>query len=314
MELTQLKYFQKIARTQSITQAALELNISQPTLSQSLRRLESSLGYPLFEHVPGRKLQLNKAGLLFLEQVNRALSELDQGVNAVREYCSISHAQVSLATAVQDLCSEIILSFYQKEPNVRISQRLVKILALPKLLVDEKIDFALSPCPLNEFDPRVEAIPLFTEEFFAIVGRNHPFYGRKTIHVRELIGQRFICNCSESDLGFLRKIVKPDATTGELNVLLQSNEPFMIKQMVECSNGVAFMPGRVVLRRFEDGDSLMQAPIRIVGYDQMVPTCICKKKNRPLSGVAADLYQHTVDYLTREDELMNYFIQKYFSD
>lgn len=314
MELTQLKYFQTVARLQSITRAALELSVSQPTVSQSLHRLENSLGYPLFIHTPGKRLQLNAAGRIFLEKVDRALAELEQGVSLVRECSSISHAQVSLGTAIQELCTEIVLSFYKKQPGVRVAQRLVEINDLPEMLISEEIDFALAPCPLDECDARIESRPLYTEEFFAIVGWDHPFRDRKVIDVSELIGQRFICNFSESDLEFLRKLVQPDAVTGELDVMLQSNEPLVVKRMVECGGGVAFMPGRVVLRRLETGDPIMQKPIRITGHDQNTPTCICKKKNRTLEGAAAGLYQHVIDYCANENELMEYFLQNYFTE
>ena len=78
MELTQLRYFQKVARTKRITKAAQDLYISQPTLSQSLSRLESSLGCPLFTHQPGKRMQLNESGELFLKTVDRLFEELEQ--------------------------------------------------------------------------------------------------------------------------------------------------------------------------------------------------------------------------------------------
>ncbi len=49
MELLQLQYFQVIARTQNISAAAEQLHISQPSLSQILKRLEQEVGAPLFD-------------------------------------------------------------------------------------------------------------------------------------------------------------------------------------------------------------------------------------------------------------------------
>lgn len=48
MELLQLKYFQTIAKTQHISKAAEILHIAQPSLSQTLKRLESEVGTELF--------------------------------------------------------------------------------------------------------------------------------------------------------------------------------------------------------------------------------------------------------------------------
>lgn len=49
MELLHLSYFQTIARLESLTQAADVLHVSQPSLSKILKRLETELGYPLFD-------------------------------------------------------------------------------------------------------------------------------------------------------------------------------------------------------------------------------------------------------------------------
>ena len=75
MDLTQLEYFRVVARYENITRAAKDLYVSQPTLSQSIARLESSLGIELFDRVNG-KLHLNDAGRMFLERVNNAFFEL----------------------------------------------------------------------------------------------------------------------------------------------------------------------------------------------------------------------------------------------
>ena len=49
MELLQLQYFAEVARLESFTKAAQSLHISQPALSQTVKRLENELGVKLFE-------------------------------------------------------------------------------------------------------------------------------------------------------------------------------------------------------------------------------------------------------------------------
>lgn len=70
MELIHLKYFQTIARLESVTQAAAELHVSQPALSKILARLEQELGQSLFDR-QNRCMRLNAAGKLFLQHVQR---------------------------------------------------------------------------------------------------------------------------------------------------------------------------------------------------------------------------------------------------
>lgn len=48
MNLLQLKYFQEVARLEHMTKAAESLNVSQPSISNTISRLEKELGVPLF--------------------------------------------------------------------------------------------------------------------------------------------------------------------------------------------------------------------------------------------------------------------------
>ena len=75
MTLTQLTYFQTVARCQHFRLAASELNISQPSLSRSIANLEEELGIVLFER-HGRNVTLTRYGRLFLSHADRILSEV----------------------------------------------------------------------------------------------------------------------------------------------------------------------------------------------------------------------------------------------
>ena len=67
MQLHQLKYFVAVVKTGSITKAAEQCFISQPSISQQLAKLEESIGRKLFSRVKG-KLILTDPGHIFYEQ------------------------------------------------------------------------------------------------------------------------------------------------------------------------------------------------------------------------------------------------------
>ena len=75
MNLNQLYYFKTVAKLQHFRNAADELNISQPSLSQAISNLENELGTYLFER-HGRNVKLTKYGKLYLEYVEEALNTL----------------------------------------------------------------------------------------------------------------------------------------------------------------------------------------------------------------------------------------------
>lgn len=83
MELLQLKYFAEIARLGSVTKAANELHVSQPSLSQTMRRLECELGVKLFEK-EGRMLKLTVQGQKFYSRVSIALQDIANAASELK--------------------------------------------------------------------------------------------------------------------------------------------------------------------------------------------------------------------------------------
>ena len=84
MNLSQLRYFRKLAQVQHFTKAAEELYITQPALSNSIKQLENELGIPLFEQ-QGRNVRLTKYGKEFNTYVCEGLDVIDKGVQIAQE-------------------------------------------------------------------------------------------------------------------------------------------------------------------------------------------------------------------------------------
>lgn len=82
LTLHQLRIFWAVAHSATLTAAAKQLGITQPSLSQQLARMEQSVGTPLF-HRRSNAMELTEAGAFLLpraEQVLRAMQEVDDGL------------------------------------------------------------------------------------------------------------------------------------------------------------------------------------------------------------------------------------------
>src|SRR4029078_1166556 len=82
MEIHQLRYFVAVAEEGSFSRAAAKVRVSQPSLSQQIRKLEAEMGQPLFDRL-SRSVVLNEAGrcliayarTIVLTEAGRGLSE-----------------------------------------------------------------------------------------------------------------------------------------------------------------------------------------------------------------------------------------------
>ena len=85
MEITQLKYFYTLAQNQHVTRTAEQLHISQPSLTQSIRRLENELNVKLFKS-NGRSIVLTDCGKYLqtkLEPLLKTLNEIPEEIRTL---------------------------------------------------------------------------------------------------------------------------------------------------------------------------------------------------------------------------------------
>ena len=120
MELLQLKYFYKIANSRTLTQAADELNVSQPSLSRMISRLEDEFEMEFFDR-NGRNITLNKNGEVFLHYCTQIMNSLDEMRTDLSELKKRKDLQVSVGFySMSSMLIDIIGNFRRLYPNIQI--------------------------------------------------------------------------------------------------------------------------------------------------------------------------------------------------
>ena len=102
IELRHLRYFIAVAQELHFGRAAIRLNLSQPPLSQQIRRLEELLGYPLFVRT-SRAVKLTSAGAVFLERAQRTLLKMDEDLQATRSVARGEAGSLTVGFIVQGI-------------------------------------------------------------------------------------------------------------------------------------------------------------------------------------------------------------------
>src|SRR5918999_1287139 len=94
--MTQLRSFLAVAETGSVTAAADELYVTQPSVSAAVSALSKELGVELTERL-GRSVELSAAGKAFAPFAAHVIGLLDQGGRAAREAAGAAARQLRIA-------------------------------------------------------------------------------------------------------------------------------------------------------------------------------------------------------------------------
>lgn len=239
MDILQLKYFQKVAQLEHMTNAARELNIVQPSLSMTIARLEEDLGVPLFDR-QGRQIKLNAYGRAFLKKVNSALLLLEEGRREITDMAGLERGSVSFAATTLSRFSNLLGEFISQYPhtNFRIIQSSTEEEKL-KLLQEGDIDFYFSYRSFEKSE--IRSLPILTEEIMLAVPPNHRLADKQRIRLEEVAEDSFIS--LKSGYGFRDITDKYCKKAGFIpNIICESDEPAALGRLVNTGLGVSFMP------------------------------------------------------------------------
>lgn len=187
MELTQLKYFSTLADYLSFTEAAKALFITQSTLSLSIKQLEDELGTLLFDRV-GKRIYLTDAGKIFLEYVRKAITEINNGVELLKEkqHIYVGTVRVGVIYSSSVVLNACILKFTKNYPRVQLSIFYShSILELVELINANKLDFAVTYKPAN-IPPLIEVKEFNSPPLCIVAHKNHPVSVRKYFSLEDI--------------------------------------------------------------------------------------------------------------------------------
>lgn len=96
MTLHQLRIFWAVAHAETLTKAAKQLGLTQPSLSQQLSKLETTLGARLFDRTPGA-MSLTDAGVFLLRKAENILGNVTEASEGLRQFSEGSRSTIRIA-------------------------------------------------------------------------------------------------------------------------------------------------------------------------------------------------------------------------
>lgn len=185
-----------IVRFGSITAAAKALYITQPTLSQTLKQIETQLGEPIF--VRGRSpMELTPAGELYVQAARRIIqieTQLDEAISSLHgKQEGILHLGIPEGRSCE-LLPQILPDYRAAYPDIRIEVISSSSSRLEQMLVDHEIDLALLLGETRR--PELSYRLIGSEEIVLLAGRKTALAQRipsgSTITLAEAASERFV--------------------------------------------------------------------------------------------------------------------------
>jgi LysR family transcriptional regulator, cyn operon transcriptional activator len=188
MELRQLRTFLAVAETHHFGRAARTLHISQPAVSQQIRKLEEELGTPLFER-RGRGARLLQAGETFRAYASRALEDVHAGQRALGALRSLEMGDLRLAyipSLTTDLVVPAVAAMLGKHPGLRLIAVDGVARRIERLVAEGRADVGLGFAPSRE--PEVEAEAVLERRLVLVAPRRHPLMRQARVAAKKLDG------------------------------------------------------------------------------------------------------------------------------
>ncbi|MEO5876636.1 MAG: LysR substrate-binding domain-containing protein [Streptosporangiaceae bacterium] len=184
-----LRAFLVVAEEEHVGRAAQRLLISQPSLSQDVRRLERAAGVELFSR-SRRGVELTPAGRIFADEVRQALDLIELGADQARRTAAAERPRVSLAytpSLGNRLLRLLLPELERRCPDLEIEERELDTGEVGPAVVSGRFDLGLAHCPARA--PGLRQVVLAEEPLVAALGSGHRLARRgEPVAIAELAG------------------------------------------------------------------------------------------------------------------------------
>ncbi|NKB43287.1 MAG: LysR family transcriptional regulator [Alphaproteobacteria bacterium] len=264
MDFNQVKYFLALAETLNFTRAAEQCNVSQPALTQGIKRLEDELGGPLITR-DGRYTQLTVLGHSLhshFEQINRTRHLVSK---TAKEVVSGEVAELNIGimcTIGPRVLGGLFNVFQKQHPMTSVIFHDVIPEVIPNLLLTGALDgvFCSRRGPAH---PEIRYHELFEETVGVAFAEDHPYTAKKSVSLSEIGTQPYIdrlhCEFRQSAIDYYSEHKL------DLNVVFSSERDDWIEGLVKSGAGITVIPQHSIM-----GPGLVFKPITEPGHSRTI--------------------------------------------
>jgi DNA-binding transcriptional LysR family regulator len=239
MELRQLEYFAAVARHRHFTRAAESLYVTQPALSQQIRRLEAELGLALLRRT-SHGVELTAAGSDLLVHAEAVLAEVASARADMDRHTGATRGVVRVASTAADAprLPEALADFHGDHPGIQIGLRQGSAAEVIALVQAGTVDVAV--LALTEEPTGVKVHPLADEPLRVAVPLDDELAG-STVRLDALRGRAFIL--AEPGTALRETVMRAAQAAGFSPLpLFEVGDPATVRFLVRAGLGISLVP------------------------------------------------------------------------
>ncbi|EGO62351.1 LysR family transcriptional regulator [Acetonema longum] len=240
MELRQLEYFQMVCQLNSISKAAEQLHIAQPSVTIAIQKLEEELGIQLFDRSQ-RQIALTVAGHVFSERVNEILNRVGDSVSEMKDLRLLQQGLITIGLPPMiglSLFPTIFAQFQKQYPQFKITAIEGGSVTIQNLVEQGKIDIGF--LTKTDIPPFLDTIPITKGQLNVCLHPGHPLSQLASIPFTQLQDQPFILLKKNS---FHRQIILNECKKYQFTprIVFSSSQVETIISLVELEVGISFL-------------------------------------------------------------------------
>jgi LysR family hydrogen peroxide-inducible transcriptional activator len=243
--LTQLEYVLAVDKSRHFSQAAKACNISQPTLSQQIQKLEDELSIILFDRIQ-KPIVPTDDGKRFIEQAKVVIREQEKLIHIAQNGSKGVTGTFRLAiipTVATYLIPLFLRDFSESYPDVELYIEELKTETIIDDLRNDRIDGAILATPLSE--QGFKEHPLYYEPFSLYAAKGHPLLQKKKISPSDLDASQMWMlkdgNCFKTQVSKYCS-VDPGQDSVFKNIHFQSGSLDTLRHVIQKNQGYTLIP------------------------------------------------------------------------
>lgn len=215
MDLRHLRYFVTVAEELHFGRAARKLHISQPPLSQQIRRLEAEVGAPLLERNQ-RRVKLTPVGEAFYRRAKMILASAQMALREAQQVAAGEQETLTIgfmsAVMLVDF-PPFLRALRERLPQVRVAFRQALSDSQYESLLDGRIDAGFVDLAVGRLHPRfshdrIHAQLALRKRLVVALPAGHPLAGRAKVSLRDLSSEAFVTLSRQTFPSFYDSVIE----------------------------------------------------------------------------------------------------------